>query len=277
MSNARFGFRTISGQISELIQSSVVDADALAFITAAGITDATQKSAITALVANMKSAGIWNKMKAVYPFVGGTASTHKWNLKDPRDLDAAFRLSFLGGWTHTSNGITGNASNTYAQTFLVPNTTLTLNNAHISVYNRTNNGADYIDIGINDNPSVVLNTYKIQSRWSDGNCYYNINSGTQNSFANASALGFYIANRVDSANQKLYKNNTINTGVSAAQSLSTKAGGIFIGAWNNTGGTLYFSNRNYAFASIGEGLNDTEAANFYTAVQNFNTILARQI
>ena len=69
-----------------------VDADAQAFITAAGITDSTQQSAIDTLVKQLKGYGIWSKMKAVYPFVGGTATTHKYNLKDPRDLNAAFRL-----------------------------------------------------------------------------------------------------------------------------------------------------------------------------------------
>jgi len=87
------------------------DADAQAFITAAAITDATQQAAIDTLVKGMKADGIWTKMKAIYPFVGGTATTHKWNLKDPRDLDAAFRLVFNGGWTHSSTGATPNGTN----------------------------------------------------------------------------------------------------------------------------------------------------------------------
>lgn len=32
-----------------------------------------------------------------------------------------------------------------------------------------------------------------------------------------------------------------------------------------------------AFASIGDGLTDTEAVNFYTAVQRFQTTLGRQV
>jgi hypothetical protein len=85
-----------------------VDPDAQAFITAAAITDPTQQTAINTLVVDLKGYGIWTKSKALYPFVGGTASQHKFNLKDPRDLDAAFRLVFTGGWTHSSNGILGN-------------------------------------------------------------------------------------------------------------------------------------------------------------------------
>ncbi len=50
-----------------------LDPDAQAFITAAGITDATQQSAINTLVTDLKGYGIWTKMKAIYPFVGGTS------------------------------------------------------------------------------------------------------------------------------------------------------------------------------------------------------------
>ncbi len=81
------------------------DTNAQAFITAAGITDAGQKSAVNTLVLSLKSGNIWSKMKAVYPFVGGTATSHKFNLIDPRDLNAAFRLSFVNGWTHSSTGV----------------------------------------------------------------------------------------------------------------------------------------------------------------------------
>ena len=86
---------------------SDVDPDATAFLTAAGITDPTISSAIDTLVVDLKGYGIWSKMLAIYPFVGGTATTHKWNLKDPRDLNAAYRLSFFGTITHSSTGVKG--------------------------------------------------------------------------------------------------------------------------------------------------------------------------
>jgi hypothetical protein len=111
-----------------------VDPDAQAFITAAGITDPTQQSAINTLVVGLKDDGLWTNMQALYPFVGGTATQHKYNLKDPRDLDAAYRLSFSGGWTHNADGITGNGVNTYADTFYnSPNS--------FGVYSRTFNAS----------------------------------------------------------------------------------------------------------------------------------------
>jgi hypothetical protein len=38
----------------------------------------------------------------------------------------------------------------------------------------------------------------------------------------------------------------------------------------------YYANQ-FAFASIGDGLTNTEAANFYTAVQAYQTTLSRQV
>ena len=96
------------------------DADALAFLSAAGITDATITSAICTLVTTMKADGTWAKMSAIYPFVGGTATTHKYNLKNPADTNVAFRLSFVGGWTHSGNGALPNATNAYAETYCPP-------------------------------------------------------------------------------------------------------------------------------------------------------------
>ena len=107
------------------------DTDAQAFITAAGITDSTQQNAVNQLVLDLKSYSLWTKMSAIYPFVGGTSTTHKFNLKDPRDLDVAYRLAFFGGWTHNANGITGNGTNTYADTFSFSYRT-------IGVYSRVN-------------------------------------------------------------------------------------------------------------------------------------------
>ena len=115
------------------------DADALAFLSAAAITDPTITSAICTLVTSMKANGTWAKCSAIYPMVGGTATTHKFNLKNPLDTNAAFRLSFVGGWTHSSGGALPNGTNAYANTFLNPTTTLLLNSHSFGIYSRTNN------------------------------------------------------------------------------------------------------------------------------------------
>ena len=52
---------------------------------------------------------------------------------------------------------------------------------------------------------------------------------------------------------------------------------IYLSAHNNNGVVSAYSNRQIAFFSIGQGFTDTEADNFYTAVQAFQTSLSRQI
>jgi hypothetical protein len=52
---------------------------------------------------------------------------------------------------------------------------------------------------------------------------------------------------------------------------------VYLGARSNNGTAVGFSLHQLAFAFLGGGLNDTEAAALYTAVQAFNTTLSRQV
>ena len=72
-----------------------------AFAAATGITDTTILNALNTFDTGLISNGLDTKMKALYPFVGGTANTHKFNFMDARDTDAAFRLQFNGGYIHS--------------------------------------------------------------------------------------------------------------------------------------------------------------------------------
>ena len=91
-----------------------IDTDCAAFLTATGITNPTISGAVCTLVTSLKSANLWTKLNAIYPMVGGTATTCKFNLKNPADTNAAFRLNFVGGWVFSSNGALPNGVNTYA-------------------------------------------------------------------------------------------------------------------------------------------------------------------
>lgn len=256
--------------------AAAIDADAQAFITAAAITDSTQQSAINTLVTDLKGYGIWSKMKALYPFVGGTATTHKFNLKDPRDLDAAFRLVFNGGWTHSSTGALPNGTTGYANTFLTPSTSLLQNSTHISYYSRTNTTNAGIDFGVYQT-SPQSNLYAaIKS--TDGKSYFRVNRNTgdaESSLLITSSSIFFMINRTGISNESVFVNNTKTQFGGVSTGLSTYA--IPLGTLSNNGSYQSFSNRESAFASIGDGLTDTEAANFYTAVQTYQTTLGRQI
>jgi hypothetical protein len=252
------------------------DPDAQAFITAAGITDPTQQAAINTLVVDLKGYNVWTKMKALYPFVGGTASAHKFNLKDPRDLDAAFRLVFNGGWTHSSTGATPNGTNAWANTFVDLLNNTQQNSTSYGVYSRTNSNGTEVEIGAEGgSPAVGSNIF---IRFS-GITYARVNS-TQSwvTFSDTDSRAFYISNRTASNVINAWKNNVKQTTGTTPSSLIAVNVTYALGANNNSNNTrTYYSTKEQAFAFIGDGLTDTEAANLYTAVQAFQLALARNI
>jgi hypothetical protein len=250
------------------------DTDAQAFITAAGITDGTQQSAVNQLVLDLKSANIWTKMKAIYPIVGGTAATHKWNLKDPRDLDAAFRLNFSLGWTHSSNGMLPNGTSAFANTFLNSSTNLSLNSGHFSYYSRTNNTTTGVDMGsLKSGPD----SYSDLVLYYTGTTYFRFNNtGPYNSVASTNTSGYFIGSRTASNVIKMFRNGSVIINGNAASS-ATSTINFYIGAVNNMGTTQLYANRQCAFASIGDGLTDAEAVNFNTAVTTYQTTLGRNV
>jgi len=253
------------------------DADAQAFITVASITDSTQQSAINTFVTDLKGYGIWTKMKAIYPFVGGTASSHKYNLKDPQDTDAAFRLVFNGGWTHNATGALPNGTNGWADTFVKTGTDLALNSTHVSVYLRTDTAAaDRLAIG---NCFGGANfELSLWVKHSGNSTSHRNNTNTNSTVSDTDSRGFYIGNRNSSTQQKIIKNNTINTfSANSVATTNTRTINISsaLSAYNTT--RAYYNNKEYALSSIGDGLTDTEAANLYTAVQAFQTTLSRQV
>jgi hypothetical protein len=118
----------------------VTDADAFAFVEAAGLNEI-QAAAINNLVAGLKGAGLWTLLEAIYPLVGGTAFSHKYNLKDP----LTYPVLWVGGVTHSSLGVVGNGTG-YGNTQFIP-TALPQNSIHIGTYSRTSITAGSQHIG----------------------------------------------------------------------------------------------------------------------------------
>jgi hypothetical protein len=197
------------------------------------------------------------------------ASQFKFNLKDPRDLDAAFRLVFNGGWTHSVTGATPNGVNAWGDTKL-PNNTMAQNSMTMCTYLRTNSS-----------PGLAIADLAV---WNAlfGSCIYAnqagnfraTNNGTNfQQVASADSLGFFLNKRINSTQITLQKNATLTTFASASQNLLNT--NFIISRTGDFSGE--YSNRQTAFVGIGDGLTDTEAANFYTRVQAFQTALSRQV
>jgi hypothetical protein len=262
-------FLATHGILARTASGGGVDPDAQAFITAASITDPTQQSAINQLVVDLKGYSIWSKMSAIYPFCGGSASSHKFNLKDPRDLDAAFRLVFSGGVTHSSTGATFNGTNGFADTKLASNGVLAQNSTHFSAYSRTNNqSGGYIVANGNAGASGEC---KINARWFDNNCYSGVNTFGQVPTANSDSRGYFIVNRISATQHSVVIRGTKTDFNTNSSGLNTNTFRICSAI------STAYDNKEVAFASIGDGLSNTELSNLNTAVQAFQTTLGRSI
>jgi hypothetical protein len=260
----------------QVFYNTIPDVDAQAFITAANITNGIQKIAIYRLVADLKGYSIWTKMKALYPVVGGTSAAHAVNLKTP----GTYNLTFTGGWIHASTGMTPNGSSDYANTFLTFDT-LGLNNQHISYYSRTNTlNQTSFDMGSSDGSSVASG---ITLSYSGGlGVLSRIGQAFTTIYTPTKTDVFQIVSANSTNVSRVFEN-----GIYKGQNTGTRSTlGIryyYIGAVNQTASNVnngtpnFYSTRQCAFASIGDGLTDTEAANFYTAVQRYQITLNRQV
>jgi hypothetical protein len=242
------------------------DVDAQAFfdrVTAAGGTlTTTEKNATNQLVLDMKSAGIWSAMKAVYPMVGASAAACAQNL-----VSASFTGTFTSGWTFASTGVTPNGTSAYMNTGLNTSIDLTFDDFHMSYYSRTNNSTTGYEIGIADNFVNIIFNY------GGGGTGY-ISYRGYDTFAVTNSTGFQVAS-LKTTTFKGYKNGVTKIS-KIASTTSFPNRNVFVGS-DNRGVAIEFSTKQCAFSSIGDGLTDTQASNFYTAVQAFQTTLSRQV
>ena len=263
-----------------VVASDGFDADARRYLDSAGITNSSQRSAFNTFVKGMKSNGLWTKAAAIYPFMGTTASSQKWNAKDVRDLDAAYRLTFVNSATHDANGVTFNGTTQYAQTYLTASSVQTDNNNAILIYNRTNNSGSITDIGARSTRvSGGERITAIYAKLGDGKAYaYNQNLSLEFSATNTDASGLYINTRTSSTSFKVFRNGTqLGSTISTSNTETLPVASYTIGALNWAGTGLFnYSNRNYCFAVIfTSGLSDSEASTASSLINTLQTALGR--
>lgn len=263
-----------------------VDADAKAFLTATGITDGTIETAIERLVRDLKLAGIWTAMKAIYPMVGGTAARCKYNLKDPRDLDAAYRLTFFNAPTIDANGVKWNGTTQYALTHFVPSTGLSTRRAHLSYYNIDPINNPIMDMGCRssaDNSQYAIGAGGTLNLVGHMRGFISTASADQNGAVGnvptgqTVSTGFYIATRnsdttVDALKNGVHLASSSSNVVATANTTPMALGGLSV---NAAGAVAFFARTKCGFASIGEPLTVIQAQSFSTIVNDFMTRMSR--
>lgn len=263
--------------------STFHDADAQAFIDSAVITDATQQAAIYRLVADLKgvpnalyfTTNLWDSLRAVYPFVGGNLNAHKRNLKDPRDLDAAFRLTFSGTPTHNSSGvITGSAG--YADTHLVHNVNFGANAFSMGMYFTTDAAVNSLNycIGLR----YGISEQYILVKWNSPNLEtkFYIYPGTGSPYFYSDTRGYYSQGYGPSERNSVFHGHLSKA--AGATSFTYGSGGLYIGGYTASG-ALSSANtlQTWGFAFYGGYLTANQQMALYNAVQQYETTLGRSV
>jgi len=243
----------------------------------------TEIDAVNNLVLGLVANGIYSKMLALYPIMGGTAATHKWNLINPVDTNGGFRLTFTGTWTHASTGMKGNGTTAFANTFLIPSTSLSITSAHVSVYSRTQlqEAAD-VAIGCTSAGTPLNQMTMAIARSTTNVTAFGYPQGAPASASASSqtiSTGFFCGTRTSAAfaDLKITRNGVVLATATQLATAVRPTVSAYIGAANGGGIAANFSAKEFAFASIGNGLTDLDVKILATLVQAYQTSLGRQV
>lgn len=256
---------------------SAIDPAAKAFFAAqvaAGQTlSATEKTAINSFVLALKATPtLWTKLSpwAVYPYVGGTATSCSFNLMNP----AAFQMTWNGaGLGFSSNGVQGDGSG-FGDTGINAQTLgfqLTM-----SFYQRTNNSAGSIwrFMGATDGFASVL---YFLDRFNDGgvNRFF---SGTNVNVTEGQRLQLVTSCKTANDIFKVYGNATeIGSDASAGSATPPSVSHFVLAANTGSGAVDIPTNAQFALHAFGVALSPTEVSAWSSAVTNFQTALGRNV
>jgi hypothetical protein len=268
-----------------------LDFDAALFYEATGITYF-QARIVNQLVTDIKDIGIWggNKLYAVYPIIGGTEQAHKFNLINSADSNSAFRLSFGGGWTHNSTGMTGDGSTGYADTFFIPTTYFsasrygcagTYTDGGVGTSN-TSIGAvsRYAGGGTLESTRITIEMFDTNNRtyfYAGGGAYgagsnFYIYSGSNATIGFNAVLYAADSSRISFQNNGTYVEVTSSMNIPSPR-ISLNLGALVLEDTSRTN----FSDQTISFAFCGGVLTTQEMLDFKTAIDDFQYRLNRKV
>lgn len=247
-----------------------VDPDAIAYVSASS--NIAYQDIIDDLFVSLKSNSIYAKIQAFYPFLGTTASQHKWNAKNPIDTNTAFRLTFVGTSIFSNNGYQLNGSS-YANTYFIPSVQQSLNSNGFSFVVGTNNTpvGDCVDMG-----SFISGTQKsyLVARGSANKSIAGFNSVNAESAVTSQAKGIFTGTKQSSTVTDLFVNGVQVSTSAGAGTLPTV--NVYIGALNLNGSVYGNSNQRIQFVAFHEGLSDTEVVMLHSILNTFEMLLGRK-
>jgi len=247
-----------------------------AVIAGGGTLDATASGATYQLFYDLFNYGLWSKLYAFYPLLGGNSSGgQSVNGKTPGTRN----MTWNGGLTFSTNGVVSNGSNGWGNTNCNPVNFGGIADFHMSFYSRTDQQVStaQFDMGVYQDSGSNQRT-QLNSRSTLDDTRGVVNATTQGTFSNTNSQGLFTITRRTGPDTEFYKNGT-SLGNSNVATVGIPNGVIGLCArYLSVSDTISTpTTRQYAFVTIGTTLTDSEVSNLYTAIQNFQTTLGRQV
>lgn len=250
--------------------------EARQFLLIAGHNRDMDAGILSSLIRGLQNAGVWDKYLAIYPFYPGltpSANNHRWNIKNPQDTTAAYRITWSGTVSHTTTGISS-ASEGHGLTNLIPSTAgMSASSATIAAYTT-------IDTVFN---AVIVGTESNGAEWAvsmsgspTGTFYPAIVSNGSYPNVEITTGGLFHATRLDASTILGYKNGIEVVNAAQGSTAVPNISFALLGK-NTTVGIDATSTQILRYAAIGAGITAIEAADEYTAVQEYQTALGRAL
>jgi hypothetical protein len=246
------------------------DPDALAFFTAASITNPTEQAAVCQLVKNLKGVGsttnntdVWSDIIHFYPSIGGSLTSHS------QDLKLSLDLFLNAGYTISSDGVI-NTNTTPATSRLIANPFISNEDACffaccVSDY-ATASGRTILGNRIVN----ATNRIRLCPRFSGGDGGFALSSASV-SVANADGSGFYVVGQ-DTGTFTVYRNGSqIHTSSRTAALTSNTIGYLIQAQDANTN----FNDSYVNCVGFSTALSVNQKVDLYDSVTIFNTALGR--
>jgi len=250
------------------------DTDALAYITASGISGTAVENSTYHIFYQLKNTGLYTKLKAFWLFKGTTATMQKYNAKNPVDTNSAFRLTFTGSATFSDNGYQLNGTS-YANSYFNTSTQFGTSGYGVTIVCGTNNAAYSSDTYEYGNYSGVSNSLYggIKNNNTDYKKYTQTPLAVFSTGINESR-GVLTGNNYAASIKMWFNKASIGTPTSGSNALPNS--NFFIGAVNVGGSPYGNSNQRIQMVFLHEGLTDTEVVILHNIIDASENIAGRK-
>lgn len=188
----------------------------------------------------------------------------KFNLKNPVDTDAGFRIQYSGSWNggYYGNRVAALGTANRGYTNFAPSL-LPSNSIALGVYGTVPVESNQYEIGSSTGGSYT----RLFMKYNGNSIFVDLNDGSATAVYGQGGDGFIIGSRLSNTTKTIYKNTSKYVRNEPVTGNNTSP--LYLNENNNR--------TNFRFVFISNGLTDYEAKALYWIVQKYQTTLGRQV